>query len=808
MKSKILSLILTVSLGMSSMTAYATTTSNQSDSVAKNTTTSANTQDDFIVLNKEVTQTQDENGEYQITLESFITGEVAIENKEIPTDIILVLDQSGSMAFEFDGYGFNSGETPDYADSRQVGMQKAVADFIISVGKEAKANNVDHKVGLVTFGENSSTLSNYSTNYGTGYTWKDSSFTNTGTDGTLVNKILTLPKKPSGATNSKAGMNTALNMLKTNIDSIPKGEKRNQVVIMFTDGTPTTYRTFSKDVANGAIAAAYDMQEAGATVYTVGIFDGASATGTSNENKYMNYTSSNYPKAQSMWNTGSKDTDANYYLTAKDATGLSNIFKSISEQVSKPSISLNDDAVLSDTLSFYFEMPDGFSEEDVIIQNVPCKGEDGNGNYIWGTPQEVRDGYTVNYDEDSKTITVKGFDYSKHFVSDSARALAGASNSNYYGSKLVVSFDIKPIDGFIGGNKVPTNAKASIELEGEELETVPTPTTDVPIKFDPDVEDITIYRGNSLTVEELFPTVDRGYLDDFVTITSDTKEGDKVVTALDPVTCTDYTLAWSVDPIYEGTVDGIGGDESFKIHVLQPKLEVNDLYVNYGTSIDMSVDNVTYLDYKTTCGCDNMPAVDKSLEKPELSIEYTSEDGSQIMENASSDFEAKRDYDINAEVFVDGQSCDVDKDFKISLNRFQLNLSKIVDAEDWSKYGQNLIVNVTQNGVTTKVVFDKSEFDENGTVTKNILDLYAGVETVVTEDVDWSWRWEPTYAFASAQEIEKEGNSFTLKVPDKSKTAPVIADVEASITNEIENTNWISLSEMIRNVFGLEGGND
>ena len=60
-------------------------------------------------LSKTVSE-PDENGQYTITLEAFATGEKTITagSKNVPTDIILVLDQSGSMTNSFTSTVFNS----------------------------------------------------------------------------------------------------------------------------------------------------------------------------------------------------------------------------------------------------------------------------------------------------------------------------------------------------------------------------------------------------------------------------------------------------------------------------------------------------------------------------------------------------------------------------------------------------------------------------------------------------------------------------------------------------------------------------
>lgn len=59
------------------------------------------------------------------------------------------------------------------------------------------------------------------------------------------------------------------------MNSAKSDTNRQKVVIVFTDGVPTTTNEFDTDVANSAITAAKSMKDAGVTVYTVGIFNGA-----------------------------------------------------------------------------------------------------------------------------------------------------------------------------------------------------------------------------------------------------------------------------------------------------------------------------------------------------------------------------------------------------------------------------------------------------------------------------------------------------------------------------------------------------
>lgn len=132
-------------------------------------------------------------------------------------------------------------------------MKEAVKNFI---GK-AYSENGTHKMAIVTFSEDAAQLANWTTVDASGRT-------------TLINSVEGLVDTPSGATNVAAGMQKAQTLLnaQTNSDS-------QKVVIVFTDGVPTTQSDFNTNVANKAIAASKDMKDAEAVVYTVGIFNGA-----------------------------------------------------------------------------------------------------------------------------------------------------------------------------------------------------------------------------------------------------------------------------------------------------------------------------------------------------------------------------------------------------------------------------------------------------------------------------------------------------------------------------------------------------
>lgn len=149
--------------------------------------------------------------------------------------------------------------------------------------------------------------------------------------------------KPAGATNAAAGMELAQGQTSNRADA-------KKIVIFFTDGTPTTQSDFSDEVASDAISAANVMKDAGASVYTIGIFKDANPSAdpnaTTNENKFMQAVSSNYPTAtytytqywwgdEWKWSFGDRAEGSDFYKSASSASELSKIFEDISKEIVK-----------------------------------------------------------------------------------------------------------------------------------------------------------------------------------------------------------------------------------------------------------------------------------------------------------------------------------------------------------------------------------------------------------------------------------------------------------------------------------------
>lgn len=257
-----------------------------------------------------------------------------------PLDIVLVLDASGSMDDSMTG-----GKRIDALKNAANAFIDEIATQNASISDASK----QHQVSIVKFAGNKSSKVGNDTYRDGGYRYnysqvmKSMTECNETTKDSFRDTINSI--NPAGATNAAAGMELAQGQTS-------KRDDAKKIVIFFTDGTPTTQSDFSDRVASDAVAAAKAMKDAGASVYAIGIFDGANpsanvdASGTSNENKFMQAASSNYPAAiyaytqgwpRGMWDWSFGDRAANsdFYKSASSASELSKIFEDISKEIVK-----------------------------------------------------------------------------------------------------------------------------------------------------------------------------------------------------------------------------------------------------------------------------------------------------------------------------------------------------------------------------------------------------------------------------------------------------------------------------------------
>lgn len=256
-----------------------------------------------------------------------------------PLDIVLVLDASGSMDDPM-------GRTDS---TKRIDALKAAANSFIDeiAARNAGISEADqrHSVAVVKFSGDKTALVGNDTYRDGGYTYNYSQviqgLTVVDTNGASNLKAKVNAISPAGATRSDYGLELAQSQLEGGRAGARK------VVVFFTDGKPTKLSDFDSSVASNAITAAKAIKDSGGTVYTIGIFDGANPTAsvdsgrTSDENKFMQAASNNYPDAtytsswrDYTWSFGTRAEGSDFYKSATNADELKKVFDGISKEIS------------------------------------------------------------------------------------------------------------------------------------------------------------------------------------------------------------------------------------------------------------------------------------------------------------------------------------------------------------------------------------------------------------------------------------------------------------------------------------------
>lgn len=484
------------------------------------------------------TATLEDDGTYTIELSAYATGQTTTETIKTgkPLDIVLVLDQSGSMADSITSYSYTARPADDYSywdcrgneyyyrdtdgnyyrvqgggggigvgyyylyyvkngEQHQLGdwgwnvgatlwsgvlytrqeissmskldaLKAAVTNFVNSVSANAKEYNVEHRIAMVGFasmGTDNSAWKNtglfvdgYLKKYAnsewetnsqlSSQDYKDALVVVNDVDGDIAGSISRAIGNldAEGATRTSYGLEMAQKVFENNKDS-----ERQRVVVLFTDGEPGK-SGYENSEANSALSKAYVLKnENKATVYSVGLYD---SDPENNTVSFMNYTSSNYPFAQSMTYPGSKFDDK-YYMTASDADELNEIFTYIIDDSTESSTTVTLDAksVLRDILNDGFVLPAGYDAQEnitVATQSVELGAE---GNIVWGEVEENPSDIAVTADEETRTIEVTGFDYSKRYIAE-----------EHPGDVLLVTIrGVEATDAAITNAEISTNNAAS-----------------------------------------------------------------------------------------------------------------------------------------------------------------------------------------------------------------------------------------------------------------------------------------------------------------------------------------------------------
>ena len=704
------------------------------------------------------------------------------------------------------------------------------------------ADNIDHRIAVVGYADTDwdydyntgvfigNTLNRYEDAAAEVYSTalQDMSTTNGKNNVTASLNAL----QASGATRTDYGLIMAKGILDAN--PVPAGETRNRVVIVFTDGSPTSSNGFERAVANSAISTANAIKAGGTTVYSIGIFSGADAStaGKEPDEDYYEYSwgLTNYTDAEMSaacnWfmqkvssNNGTPRTPS-YYLSASDSASLNSIFQQISNQIETggAETTLGSETVVKDIISPYFTLPAGTTASGIRIDTYACTGKDGN-TYTWsGTSGGNGDASaTVSGDQ----VSVTGFNFSENWCGTETDA---NGKTTVRGKKLVISFTVDPKSGFLGGNDVITNASAGIYENGSAQTPVMTfeqPKVNVPIKdVTVTTTDKNVYLKGEVTADQLkdgseisvggvkldlseATDAEKPYgLDPWqteyvdITVTVKDKDGSVISDKLENLTeDTTYTVEVTVAPKTTEPTSTVGtkaeersGSSKDKINVFKPELTFKDSTAYYGDTAPTDFSgNLTNTEWKHGETKSTDSGVTMIGTAPTLDLTCTPEVGKiagriiNTKEDISVDVSVKIGTDdVTDETSFVHTKCDetctdpANGKFWIHVKTCTLSITKQGGADD-----ESYVFDVCKDGVKY------SEVTVWGNRTETLVELPIGTYTI-SENTGWSWRYTANNGGSAALTAQSPTGSITC-------------------TNTKTNDQWLNgFSAVVRNIFGTK----
>ncbi len=356
----------------------------------------------------------------------------ANQKNNIPLDIVLVLDVSGSMEDPI-----TSTDTTKRITILKDSINQFIEEFAKNNSKQSD-EKYQSRISIIKFsGDKSNKIGNdtYKENRNTyNYTQIMSDFFTATNDNKAKLEDVVNSISPAGATRSDFAMELALKQInQSKNDESRKDAKR--IVFFVTDGQPTTLNNFDDDVANGAINTSKEIKK-DAEVYTFGMFSetdpsitghvgSGSWSGKEMFNAYMHGVSSNYPDAQSYKNLGTRAENSTYYMGAKSSNEATAIFDSVIAKLLSMTYAGADytdvDAAIKRANSLNKDNYKDFSKvEDAI--NAVNRDKD-------ITEQEVVNGYAKAINEAIDHLEYKAADYTK--VTEAIEKANNLNKDNY-----------------------------------------------------------------------------------------------------------------------------------------------------------------------------------------------------------------------------------------------------------------------------------------------------------------------------------------------------------------------------------------
>ena len=781
------------------------------------------------------------NPVYQIDLTAAAKSNIVTHTKAC--DIVLVLDRSGSMNFHMDGDHGNLFES-DTSKERVKALVASVNAFLTTI----QESSPDSRVAIVSYAGDATIDSNLVSVTDP----SDSKNVNP----VLTTVVNGLENRCNGGTQSGKGLQQAVNIFNS-VSASDSNYDNTRVTVLFTDGKPgdsdwkgtdegydvaqqsvhwSTILKHAKgdtvnmqknvegqdfygqrfekkylwstglygvsnyrDFQNGSTGQKdWNWTGCGSTVYSVGL----ALPGDENEtqasegckiNEYLYRVSSHRPdgshvtdqtvnknnpeevKNPNDWgeryfDNRTRNQPNGYYLTTSNADQLKEIFTKIAQQTGE--------AVKGVTIRDEIAEPFVPCDENGIVYQV---GQTITANDQIGTVRkDANGGYYIEWTK--VTLTPEQIDSAGH-VTEAAQTFTG-------------TLYVKPRDGFLGGNNVPTNGTGSGVYTdgGEQIKLFPQPEVNVPVDCDAFAGQVkNIYYGNAApTLPELSTATPlEDWQTRYVTITRTSN------TDVSNTTDGTYTVTVTVTPNEEAKETSAGTPATEKtasvtstVNVYKPEITFKDSIIDYNATPDYK-DNLGGVVWKhegTAADPANMTGEEPALAysyDPEASA-FTQDTGVKVTVSANGET-------LPADVvtfqhdpctfpgckYTDG--CDYQ--FYVHIKVFDLTIVKA--AADDSKpidEDQTFVFHVKgkNNNVDMQVVITGA----NKQVIKN---LPVG-EYTITEDTSWSWKYTPVDNNQSVMEENIQDGAATV-----------------TFKNENEGTNWLTSLAKALNVWKDNG---
>lgn len=498
------------------------------------------------------------SGIYTLTLETFATGLTTVTETSTPVDIVLVLDTSSSMT---EDYTYKDDDGNSVTDTRLNALKYAVKKFVTEIARndrekdngDARDKVLGNRIQIITF--NSSATARFSS-------FQPAS-ANESTIKTNVDNI-----GYDRGTRTDLGMQTALTWVNTSknatywtTNNLKNDNNHNIVVVMFTDGCPSTQGStnFDSSYAIDAVNNAKSIKDAGATVYSVGLitWSDLSTVNQTRVRNMMDYISSNFPdgtasSTNTFTCTGTR-VSTDFYADANEVD-LGDIFQSIAEASGGSASSIPGETMVVDEVSNSFEVPSTFTADDVVVytRDVLTDGTDWDeesknilntielpADYdLEALPPEsiaaqLADEETVGVYLHEGKLMIIGFNYSKPDSEGANGTTAHPYDGNWVGwrdngetcagKELVIEFNVKASDGVTGGDGTNTNIAATSGvyvpvfdennnfIGYQNKNSYPYPQTNLPINII--IQKEGLRRGESATIQIYRAPIKEGEFD-------------------------------------------------------------------------------------------------------------------------------------------------------------------------------------------------------------------------------------------------------------------------------------------------------